>query len=102
MTMHWGGVIPAMTTPFQENLTVDHDFLSRHCDWLIANGCSAIVALGSLGEGATLTYEEKQQVLATCVKTLGSRAPVVAGVAALSTGKPCPSPGPRRLRDAGG
>jgi 4-hydroxy-tetrahydrodipicolinate synthase len=85
MNMHWGGVIPAMTTPFHEDLTVDHEFLARHCDWLIGNGCSGIVALGSLGEGATLTAEEKQQVLATCVKTLGQRAPVVAGVAALST-----------------
>lgn len=83
--MHWGGVIPAMTTPFHEDLTVDHEFLSRHCAWLIANGCSGIVALGSLGEGATLMAEEKQQVLATCVRTLESQAPVVVGVAALST-----------------
>jgi len=85
MTMHWGGVIPAMTTAFHEDLTVDHEFVARHCDWLVANGCSGIVALGSLGEGATLTAQEKQQVLTTCVKSLGNRAPVVAGIAALST-----------------
>jgi dihydrodipicolinate synthase/N-acetylneuraminate lyase len=85
MTMHWGGVMPAMTTAFHEDLTVDHDFVAKHCDWLIAGGCTGIVALGSLGEGATLTAQEKQEVLTTCVKTLRTRAPVVAGIAALST-----------------
>jgi 4-hydroxy-tetrahydrodipicolinate synthase len=38
-----------------------------------------------LGEAATLTAPEKSQVLSTCVKTLGNRAPVVAGISALST-----------------
>ncbi|MCU1263163.1 MAG: dihydrodipicolinate synthetase, partial [Bryobacterales bacterium] len=74
-----------MTTAFHEDLTVDHGFLAKHCGWLIDNGCKGIVALGSLGEGATLTAAEKQQVLTTCVKTLGDRAPVVAGISALST-----------------
>ena len=85
MKMHWGGVIPAMTTAFREDLTVDHEFVARHSQWLIENGCTGIVALGSLGEGATLTASEKEQVLATCVKALGGRAPVVAGISALST-----------------
>jgi len=79
------GVIPAMTTAFREDGTVDHDFVGRHANWLIDNGCTGIVALGSLGEGATLALPEKIEVLRTCVKALNGRAPVVAGVAALST-----------------
>jgi 4-hydroxy-tetrahydrodipicolinate synthase len=85
MTMHWSGVIPAMTTAFHADLTVDHEFVARHCAWLIDNGCTGIVALGSLGEGATLNAKEKVEVLATCVKALAGRAPVVAGISALST-----------------
>jgi 4-hydroxy-tetrahydrodipicolinate synthase len=85
MNMKWGGVMPAITTPFFEDLSVDHDFFARHCAWQIDNGCEGIVALGSLGEGATLTRAEKSEVLRTCVKALNGRAPVVAGVAALST-----------------
>jgi 4-hydroxy-tetrahydrodipicolinate synthase len=85
MKMRWSGVIPAMTTAFHDDLTVDHEFVGRHCNWLVDNGCTGIVALGSLGEGATLTAAEKEQVLATCVKSLGGRAPVVSGVSALST-----------------
>ncbi|MEI6325109.1 MAG: dihydrodipicolinate synthase family protein [Gemmataceae bacterium] len=83
--MIWQGVIPAMTTPFTKTGSVDHSFLVKHTNWLIDNGCQGIVALGSLGEGATLTFSEKVEVLTTCVKAIGDRAPVVAGVAALST-----------------
>ena len=85
MKMHWGGVIPAMTTAFRDDLSVDHEFVARHAGWMVDNGCTGIVALGSLGEGATLLAHEKEQVLATCVKALGNRAPVVAGISALST-----------------
>ena len=81
--MNWKGVIPAITTPFREDLSVDHDFLATHAKWMIDNGCSGIVALGSLGEGATLEFEEKLAVLQTLVRTL--RAPVAASISALST-----------------
>lgn len=83
--MDWTGIIPAITTPFKPDLSVDHEFLSRHAQWLIENGCSGIVALGSLGEGATLRLEEKLEVLRTCATALQGEAPLVAGISALST-----------------
>jgi 4-hydroxy-tetrahydrodipicolinate synthase len=83
--MNWQGVIPAMTTAFQPDLAVDYDFVGRHARWLIENGCSGIVALGSLGESATLRFEEKVSILKTAVAALAGRAPVVAGIASLST-----------------
>ncbi len=85
MSMRWQGVIPAMTTPLDESLQVDHGALARHCQWMIDSGCTGVVALGSLGEGGTLTAEEKAEVLKTCVRALDKRAPVVAGISALST-----------------
>jgi 4-hydroxy-tetrahydrodipicolinate synthase len=66
---------------------VDHEFLARHAQWLVANGCSGIVALGSLGEGATLRFEEKLEVLRTCAAALRGKAPLAAGISALSTGE---------------
>lgn len=84
--MNWQGVIPAITTPFTADDAVDHEFLADHCRWLIDEGCRGIVALGSLGEGATLEFEEKVAILETCVGAVGDRVPVVPGVAALSTG----------------
>jgi 4-hydroxy-tetrahydrodipicolinate synthase len=83
--MNWKGVMPAITTGFTEDLGIDHYFMARHCQWLLENGCSGIVALGSLGEGATLSSEEKLQVLRTCVDAVQGRSPVVASVSALTT-----------------
>ena len=82
--MNWQGVIPAITTPFDAQGQVDHDFLARHARWMIENGCVGIVALGSLGEGATLTFDEKIAVLKTLVAAIGD-APVVAGISSLGT-----------------
>jgi 4-hydroxy-tetrahydrodipicolinate synthase len=83
--MNWAGVLPAITTPFEPDLSVDHAFLARHCAWLVDNGCSGIVALGSLGEGQALRLDEKRKVLKTCVEAIGARVPIVAGISALST-----------------
>lgn len=83
--MNWKGVMPAITTCFHDDLSIDHGFVAEHCRWLLDNGCAGIVALGSLGEGATLAFEEKLAVLRTCVKAVGGRGPVVAAISALST-----------------
>ena len=83
--MNWNGVMPAITTCFNSNFEVDHGFMERHCQWLLDNGCAGVVPLGSLGEGATLSFEEKVKVVRTCVRAAGGRAPVVASVSALST-----------------
>ncbi len=85
MNMQWSGVIPAMTTPFKEDLSVDHDFLAEHAQWLVENGCTGIVALGSLGEGGTLSNAEKEEVLKTCIDAVGDLVPVIAGISSLST-----------------
>jgi 4-hydroxy-tetrahydrodipicolinate synthase len=83
--MNWDGVMPAITTCFDAKLEVDYSFLAKHCRWLLENGCTGVVCLGSLGEGATLTWQEKNEILRTAVKAVEGRAPVVAGIAALST-----------------
>ncbi|MFP5237626.1 MAG: dihydrodipicolinate synthase family protein [Acidobacteriota bacterium] len=83
--MNWKGVMPAMTTAFQPDLTVDYKAVARQAQWLIENGCTGIVCLGSLGEAATLNVAEKVEILKTVVKALDRKAPVVAAVSALST-----------------
>ena len=83
--MKWQGVIPAITTCFANGSQIDHAFMTNHCQWLVENGCTGIVALGSLGEGATLSLEEKIAVLKTCVKALKGRAWVVAAISSLTT-----------------
>jgi 4-hydroxy-tetrahydrodipicolinate synthase len=81
----WAGVLPAITTPFDTAGNVDEKFLGEHARWMIDNGCRGIVALGSLGEGATLTFNEKVRVLEVLHAAVGDRVPVIAGVSGLST-----------------
>ena len=83
--MNWRGVMPAITTPFDEQLKIDRAFTAKHCNWLVDNGCTGIVTPGSLGESATLTVEEKLSLWSTVVEAVGDRVPVVAAIASLST-----------------
>ena len=83
--MNWTGVMPAMTTSFNADLSIDHSFVAQHANWLIDNGCTGIVTPGSLGESATLTIEEKQSLWKTVNSAVGNRVPVVAAIASLST-----------------
>ncbi len=83
--MEWNGVMPAITTCFDRDLKVDHGFVAEHCRWLLREGCTGIVALGSLGEGATLEFEEKVAILRTCRSASPSDVPLVAAISALST-----------------
>jgi len=87
--MKWQGVIPAITTPFKQDFSVDADLLVKQVDALVRAGCSGIVALGSLGEGGSLSFDEKKAVLRLCREALKGRASLVAGVAALTTDEAC-------------
>src|SRR5450755_999255 len=85
MKVNWKGVIPAITTPFNADLTVDEGFLAKHARWLVDEGSVGLVPIGSLGESATLNAAEKRRVMETCVKAVGDRVPIIPGIAALST-----------------
>jgi 4-hydroxy-tetrahydrodipicolinate synthase len=83
--MRWNGVMPAMTTAFHPDLSVDHDFMRQHANWMLNNGCTGLVMLGSLGEGATLGDDEKIVILRNITASVAGRAPVVAAISSLST-----------------
>ena len=76
MTMQqsqWAGVFPAITTPLRDDLSVDHDALAAHVRWLADAGCAGIVTGGSLGEAATLSFDEKVRINETCVRAIDGR-----------------------------
>lgn len=85
MTTLWSGVLPAITTPFTADFQIDHAFVRKHIDWLIGHGCRGVIPCGSLGESATLGFDEKVSLMATCVAAAAGRVPVMPGIAALST-----------------
>lgn len=99
MTMKWAGVMPAITTCFDSDLRIDHEFTAKHVNWLVDNGCTGIVTNGSLGEGGTLSIEEKVALWRTCVAAVGDRVPVVAAIASMTTADAIAQA--RSARDAG-
>jgi 4-hydroxy-tetrahydrodipicolinate synthase len=83
--MKWTGVISAITTAFNRDYSVDHAFVAKHAQWQIENGCDGVVAPGSLGESATLGFDEKVAIPGDAGDGRSAGKPVVAGIASLST-----------------
>jgi 4-hydroxy-tetrahydrodipicolinate synthase len=81
--MIWKGVMPAMTTAFRPDFSLDPVAITKRAKWLIDSGCTGIVALGSLGEAATLTHDEKREVLKIIRAAIS--APLVSAISGLST-----------------
>lgn len=59
----WQGVIPAVTTKFTENDTLDFPEMERCFDLQMDAGCDGLIACGSLGEGPMLSHDERIDVL---------------------------------------
>ncbi|NJK96061.1 MAG: 4-hydroxy-tetrahydrodipicolinate synthase [Bacteroidales bacterium] len=70
----------AIVTPFNIDYSVDFPSLEKITDYCITNGVSYIVVLGTTGESATLTKEEKKEVVKTVVKASAGRVPIVIGI----------------------
>ncbi|MCL5246176.1 4-hydroxy-tetrahydrodipicolinate synthase [Cellulophaga sp. 20_2_10] len=75
----------ALVTPFKEDLSVDITALQNIVEYNIANGVTYLVVLGTTGEPATLTAEEKQLVIDTVVAVNAGRLPLVLGVGGNNT-----------------
>ena len=72
------GAATAIITPLHEN-GVDYEQFGRLIDWQIAEGIDAIVAVGTTGEGSTLSDEEHKEAIRFCVEHVAGRVPVIAG-----------------------
>jgi 4-hydroxy-tetrahydrodipicolinate synthase len=75
----FSGSIVALVTPMQADGSVDHEALGRLVEFHVANGTSAIVAVGTTGESPTLNIEEHIGVVRTVVQRAAKRIPVIAG-----------------------
>ncbi len=76
----------AIITPFKNN-AVDYEKLAELIEWHIEKQTDAIVVCGTTGESATLSKEEKKEVIAFTVKQVNHRIPVIAGTGSNVTQK---------------
>jgi 4-hydroxy-tetrahydrodipicolinate synthase len=75
----------ALITPFKEDLSVDYDALIKLVNYNIENGSDYLVINGTTAESATITKEEKEEVIAVIIKTNNKRLPLVLGVGGNNT-----------------
>jgi len=79
------GVGVALVTPFNEDLSVDFDSLTKLVEFNIEQGTNYLVVLGTTAETATLTAEEKEQVIQHIIKVNQQRLPMVLGIGGNNT-----------------
>jgi 4-hydroxy-tetrahydrodipicolinate synthase len=75
----------AMVTPFQEDGQVDYDALQKLIDYLIDGGVEYLVSLGTTGESATLSDEERKNVWSFTAGVVKGRVGLVAGIGGNNT-----------------
>ena len=74
------GLGVALVTPFNEDLSVDFDSLTKLVEFNIKNGTNYLVVLGTTAEVATLTNDEKKAVIQYIIKVNNKRLPLVLGI----------------------
>ncbi len=72
------GAASAIITPLTVQ-GIDYEAFRKTIEWQISEGIDAIVAVGTTGEGSTLTDEEHRSALKFCIDTVAGRVPVIAG-----------------------
>jgi 4-hydroxy-tetrahydrodipicolinate synthase len=84
MNKFWGTGV-AMVTPFHEDGQVDYESLGKLIDYLIDGGLEYLVSLGTTGESATLSSEERKEVWAFTAKAVKGRVGLVTGIGGNNT-----------------
>jgi 4-hydroxy-tetrahydrodipicolinate synthase len=75
----------ALVTPFKKDFSVDFEALKKIVDFVIDGGVEYLVVLGTTGEPATLTSNEREKVIKTIIEANNSRLPLVLGVGSNNT-----------------
>ena len=78
------GMATAMVTPMTPE-GVDYEALGRFIDFQLSQGISALVAVGTTGESATLSPAERKEVIRFTIDRVAGRVPVIAGTGTNNT-----------------
>lgn len=85
MSINWKGVMPALTTKFKANDTLDFDLFNKNLQAQLDAGVDGIILGGSLGEASVLTADEKFDLVKFAVGKIDGRIPVIMNIAEGST-----------------
>ena len=81
------GIIPPVITPMNNDpeQTVNHEALRQQVERLLAGGVHGIFPMGTNGEAYALSFQEKEEILATVIDQVKGRVPVYAGTGCITT-----------------
>lgn len=85
MEVNWKGVMPALTTKFMEDDTLDLQMFKTNLDAQLDAGVNGVILGGTLGEASTLTPAEKRELTRFAVEAVDNRVPVIMNVAEQTT-----------------
>ncbi len=85
MQVQWEGVMPAVTTKFNEDDTLDLIMFRKNIEAQLKAGASGIILGGTLGEASTLTDDEKRILIQETVAIVDGKVPVIINIAEQST-----------------
>lgn len=75
----------AICTPFDEKGEVNYDVFEKFIEFQIENKADSIIVCGTTGESATMSVDEKKEVIEFVVKKVNKRIPVIAGTGSNNT-----------------
>ena len=78
------GMATALVTPMTAH-GVDYEALGRLIDFQLENGINALVSVGTTGESATLSPQERKDVISYTIDRVAGRVPVIAGTGTNNT-----------------
>ncbi len=81
----WEGVFPAVTTQFNDDLSLNIDATAKVMEGLIRDGVSGLIVCGSVGENTSLERTEKIAIMETAKSVAAGRVPVLCGIAEFTT-----------------
>ena len=85
MAKEFRGVTPPIITPFKPNYELDEEGLKKIIGYLADNGVHGVIPLGSTGEFARLSLDERKRIISLSVEAAKGRTHVIAGTASAST-----------------
>ncbi|HQV37951.1 MAG: 4-hydroxy-tetrahydrodipicolinate synthase [Flavobacteriales bacterium] len=85
MDNRFQGLGVALITPFRANGAIDHAALAKVIEHQITGGIDFLVVMGTTGESATISTEEKKQLLAQVIEVVHDRVPIVLGIGGNNT-----------------
>lgn len=85
MVKHFGNLLTAMVTPFDDKMEVDYTQAANLAKYLAEHGSDGIVVCGTTGESPTLTKEEKIKLWQVVKEAVAGKAAVIAGTGSNNT-----------------